>query len=1130
MSALGRIGLPGPLRKLLPLLLALGISLSFGAVVGAGGVATSVEVGSAEGQPGTTVEIPVEMDPNLTHIFWKYSIAINYDATVLEPAGDQATDDASSQTFEKNTGTPGTITMNASKFGLIEYVTEKQKMFTLHFKIKEGASLGDTSITISSASITMGTDDITPVTNITAGKVTVKPIKVTDVSLDKAALNLSAGGTDGQLQATVLPANATNKKVLWTSDDKSVATVSEDGRVTPVSNGTATIVATTEEGGKTAQATVTVSTPSVTVAIGEQSGNAGQTVEVPVTVAQASAGVGSYGMQIGFDQAALEVTGITGPDSDHFSSIHDNAAGWLKAAWVDASGGDKAILAGETLFTIAFKIKDNAAAGEKALGVSSLTDVEHFTLTDQLAAEMTKTLTAGKVTVGAVSVTSVALDKNVLYLLAGGVPGTLSATVSPAHATNQSVTWTTSDATVATVTYGVVTPVAPGTAMITATTVDGGKSATAIVNVTDTAVPVTGVALDKHTLHLVAGGASDTLTATVSPYDATNQYVVWTTSDATVATVTYGVVTPVAPGTATITVTTDDGKFTASAAVNVATALLEPLAPGLLTATAGDGHIALQWSPSVGATAYKIFQSLSAGVHAEQAITVSGSVYRYTAYGLTNGTKYYFTVKAANAAGASDASNEVSAIPFASPAGGEEDDGGENQAPPVSNPSAGPGAGSSVGSSAPNAPERTGVEVLVNGRAETAGTAQRTTMNGQSVTTITVDSQKLEERLAAAGRHAVITIPVGSDSDKIVGVLTGQMIKNMESQQAVVELKSSQASYTLPAQQINIDAISARLGTSVKLEDILVQIEISKPAASMINIAENAAVRERFALVVPPLEFRVSVTYGNTTVEVSKFDAYVERTIAIPDDVDPNRITTAVVVQPDGTVRHVPTKVQQTNGRYYAVINSLTNSLYSVIWHPLEFGDMAGHWAKDAVNNMGSRMVIEGTGGGSFSPDRDITRAEFAAIIVRGLGLEGQSGASVFSDVKPTDWYNGAVNTAYAYGLISGFGDGSFRPNERITREQAMIMLAKSMIVTGLNTGLGSDLNSGLKQDAAADVLSRFSDSADVSPWAKASIADSIAAGLVSGREDAQLSPQAFMTRAEVAAMIERLLQKSGLI
>src|SRR5690606_32748040 len=154
----------------------------------------------------------------------------------------------------------------------------------------------------------------------------------------KTAMSLSAGGMDGQLQATVLPANASNKKVLWTSDRKAVATVSEDGRVTPVSDGTATIAATTEEGGKTAQATVTVTTPTVTVAIGEQSGNAGQTVEVPVTAAQASSGVGSYGMQIGFDQAALEVTGITGPGGDHFSSIHDNAAGWLKAAWVDASG------------------------------------------------------------------------------------------------------------------------------------------------------------------------------------------------------------------------------------------------------------------------------------------------------------------------------------------------------------------------------------------------------------------------------------------------------------------------------------------------------------------------------------------------------------------------------------------------------------------------------------------------------------------------------------------------------------------------------------------------------------------------------------------------------------------------
>jgi hypothetical protein len=155
-----------------------------------------------------------------------------------------------------------------------------------------------------------------------------------------------------------------------------------------------------------------------------------------------------------------------------------------------------------------------------------------------------------------------------------------------------------------------------------------------------------------------------------------------------------------------------------------------------------------------------------------------------------------------------------------------------------------------------------------------------------------------------------------------------------------------------------------------------------------------------------------------------------------------------------GTVRHVPTKVVKIDGMYYSVINSLTNSTYSVLWHPIEFKDVANHWSKNAVNDMGSRMVIEGIGNGMFSPDWDITRAEFAAIIVRGLGLKLESGVIPFLDVKLTNWYNSAINTAYSNQLISGFEDGTFRPNDKITREQAMVIIDKAMKITNLKAEL----------------------------------------------------------------------------
>ncbi|MPN16247.1 Endo-1,4-beta-xylanase A [bioreactor metagenome] len=244
--------------------------------------------------------------------------------------------------------------------------------------------------------------------------------------------------------------------------------------------------------------------------------------------------------------------------------------------------------------------------------------------------------------------------------------------------------------------------------------------------------------------------------------------------------------------------------------------------------------------------------------------------------------------------------------------------------------------------------------------------------------------------------------------------------------------------------------------------------------------------------------------------------------IAIPDGVDPSKITTGVVVDPDGTVHHVPTKITVIDGKYYAVINSLTNSAYSVIWNPVEFTDVENHWAKSSVNNMGSRIVVSGVGSNNYEPDRDITRAEFAAIMVRALGLEPGKGASGFDDVSVSDWFSGYIKTASEFGLINGYGTGMFGPNNKITREQAMTIIARAMKITGLETSMTAE--------NVKSLLSEFTDGTSISAYAKDGIAACISAGIVKGKSVNTIAPTDNITRAEVAVIVERLLQKSDLI
>lgn len=145
---------------------------------------------------------------------------------------------------------------------------------------------------------------------------------------------------------------------------------------------------------------------------------------------------------------------------------------------------------------------------------------------------------------------------------------TLKETVLPTNAINKMVTWLSSNKSVATVADGVVKAIAPGTATITVTTQDGNKTDTCAITVKASVIPVSGVTLDKPKAALFSGSQM-TLKETVLPANATNKAVTWMSSNTAVATVKNGVIKAMAPGTSTITVTTNDGKKTAKCIVNV---------------------------------------------------------------------------------------------------------------------------------------------------------------------------------------------------------------------------------------------------------------------------------------------------------------------------------------------------------------------------------------------------------------------------------------------------------------------------------------------------------------------------------------------------------------------------------
>lgn len=192
-------------------------------------------------------------------------------------------------------------------------------------------------------------------------------------------------------------------------------------------------------------------------------------------------------------------------------------------------------------------------------------------------------------TVSSVTVSPASLNLD----LNGTNTGTLTATVNGTNNPSQTVSWSSSNTNVATVSaQGVVTAKATGNSTITATSqADGTKSGTCTVTVTDSTVHVTGVTLNKSSTTLNVGG-SETLTATVSPNNATNKNVNWSSSNTSVATVSNGTISAKATGSATITVTTVDGSHTATCTVTVEDTQTETLVITMNSFTDASGSYA----------------------------------------------------------------------------------------------------------------------------------------------------------------------------------------------------------------------------------------------------------------------------------------------------------------------------------------------------------------------------------------------------------------------------------------------------------------------------------------------------------------------------------------------------------
>ncbi|KAB2332643.1 S8 family serine peptidase [Bacillus mesophilum] len=403
----------------------------------------------------------------------------------------------------------------------------------------------------------------------------------------------------------------------------------------------------------------------------------------------------------------------------------------------------------------------------------------------------------------------------------------------------------------------------------------------------------------------------------------------------------------------------------------------------------------------------------------------------------------------------------------------------------------------------------------------------------------TVTIEKLEETPPGNGGGTgpiipptppVTPPPATDDGEAVLDVTEGKVIDQINDSsksEVTVDLSSLQTG--------DVSKLIAKVGkdTFKKVADskkgLVVKAgteTVALPAAVVADIAEQGSDNVQITiatleakdvpaskgknLVSELYDFSITLNKDGKSTDYSAFAEPVEVTVSVDAEKinDARKAAAYYLNEDDAAWEYVGGKV--SGDSFTFTVNHF--STYSVIENNVTFKDVAKHWAKDEIEVLASRSIINGKTSGSFAPEEDITRAQFAALLVRSLNLPASEEQGSFKDVSANHWAASDIEAAYAAGIISGKLDGSFAPSENITREQMAAMLIRAVEYKD------ASLLEGLKPSAS------FKDADRINSYAKEAIDQAVALKLLNGNSNGTFGPKKNTTRAQAAVVLYRML------
>ncbi|MDI3328514.1 MAG: S-layer homology domain-containing protein [Alicyclobacillaceae bacterium] len=403
-----------------------------------------------------------------------------------------------------------------------------------------------------------------------------------------------------------------------------------------------------------------------------------------------------------------------------------------------------------------------------------------------------------------------------------------------------------------------------------------------------------------------------------------------------------------------------------------------------------------------------------------------------------------------------------------------------------------------------------------------------TTGDGQVVSSVDVTAGDLSSVLGNPNvKEIIVNVPQRDNAKGAQANLTLDTLNQLQqSARRVLTIRTAVGALTVPADAVTKDVIAGALGVPEDRLDatkVKVSFTVSLASDARSRQVSEAAQRGGLPVIAPVLNFSIQVTFENGKAqELTNFgNHYIVHQVPLQDRGVPAGQAAGVMVVGEGDrTAFVPAPTVVVNG--VAKIMVPHDSTYTVVKVNRSFADVpGGYWGADFIGGLANRLVVVGYPDGKFYPDRPITRAEFATILVRSLGLEPVNG-SPFPDVEQSAWYGPYVGAAVKAGLVHGYTDGTFRPSAQISREEAAQMLynAEKFLKT----------DTGVDRDRAVQAVGRFTDGKNVSTAFVDAVGTLTSQGLIKGYPDGSFQPAGKTTRAEMSTLVYKLLKLAGLI